>query len=1067
MAPFRSSSPTGTASPGRFDLSPASKVKAALAMLDSDSSEDDSTAKNTKKQPKQQQDKSPRPSSPATSHNDANSESEDDDIMRPRGRLASRMQADDKPAAKADSSTTEDARERVRRMLMAKTADATAQPATEGDAGDVEMADADANNDDDEDEEDIPIQPRRLLKKTQRQSKTPESTPSRSQREESPGMFVTPTKPSTQPGSPLQGGQTADSGSDEDLPSLKGERFRALVERKRKERLAREAEEAAKKAARLEAQKASLEDLGNESSDITDDEGGRKLTQSNSRPTRRAGKKALEEMNRETQRINRSMQLAHEAKTKKKITKASLFERFNFNPHGGNVVKEKVSGSSRPQTPSSGRHTDAEMKDPDTPPSSPPARVEDVLGKDLKGTPVLGAQATREMSLAVQAEGEDDDEEFPDLNDLASSAPQKLDKGKGKATAADILPTKPVKRQFRLKQQPLQANRVEINLDDDLVIVKTKKSKMDALFDRVPKNKARESRSLYNQRQLAHLDSPENRAHKKIDKTAITSGELQVRLAQQAREQAKLERERRLEMLAAKGIHVPTEEEREAERAQVDDIVARARQQDEELMQKEREAAKKERKAAGKDDPLAWDDSDSEGEYLEPEEVSDIELSGSEGGVDDDDAPMASGDDAEQEDIADVEQETLKKNPAAQAMFDEEADSDESESQDDFVDPDEEDERHRWGVPSDEEGDVAPKKTHRPKKQVAILSEDDEDMVPRPIRPRKQNTTVLSDDEDMGVEATPKPKSHMAKSRSAPNSSSPNIPTSVLRSATKTFIPGLPVTAGGPAGLGLTQIFAGTMDDSQVGLSGGSPSQLISTFTTFPDSQFSQNVANSADDGMVMDSQPEGTQKETQASDKETQVQFTFSQTETQTRAFEDVNGTQVSELVDPTQDGGFANYTPLKERFVPSSPMSTDATVATAINGQTRLADPTSESPVEQRKGRRLIRKRAVASDSEDEAADDAEDEFGFGTVSAFNVMKDAAAKEKQRKAREDYDKKKSKAKEMVDEQAEESEDEYAGLGGVDGEDSDDDAASVHEMIDDNTQANSKDKAQVAAFHA
>ena len=39
---------------------------------------------------------------------------------------------------------------------------------------------------------------------------------------------------------------------------------------------------------------------------------------------------------------------------------------------------------------------------------------------------------------------------------------------------------------------------------------------------------------------------------------------------------------------------------------------------------------------------------------------------------------------------------------------------------------------------------------------------------------------------------------------------SPAVPTSVLRSATKSFIPDMPVT--GAVGLGLTQIFAGTMD---------------------------------------------------------------------------------------------------------------------------------------------------------------------------------------------------------------------------------------------------------------
>ena len=54
-----------------------------------------------------------------------------------------------------------------------------------------------------------------------------------------------------------------------------------------------------------------------ESDSDPDGENGRRLTQ-HSRPTRKAGKKAMEEMQREQQRISRNMQLTHQAKTKKK-----------------------------------------------------------------------------------------------------------------------------------------------------------------------------------------------------------------------------------------------------------------------------------------------------------------------------------------------------------------------------------------------------------------------------------------------------------------------------------------------------------------------------------------------------------------------------------------------------------------------------------------------------------------------------------------------------------------------------------------------------------------------------
>ncbi|KAK7215391.1 hypothetical protein V2G26_003394 [Clonostachys chloroleuca] len=134
-------------------------------------------------------------------------------------------------------------------------------------------------------------------------------------------------------------------------------------------------------------------------SDIEDDEGGLKLTQG-ARPTRKASKKAVEDMNRETQRMARNMQLAHEAKTRKKISKSSLFERFNFRPAG--APAPKIASSSRPTTPP----TDAEKQNSDTPPSSPP-----VGEKELE---VVQTTATSEISPPVE-------------EDTAA-----LDKGKGK-----------------------------------------------------------------------------------------------------------------------------------------------------------------------------------------------------------------------------------------------------------------------------------------------------------------------------------------------------------------------------------------------------------------------------------------------------------------------------------------------------------------------------------------------------------------------------------------------------------------------------------------------------------
>lgn len=1129
MASSQPTSPVRSPSPDRFELSPNSKLKKLLAAVDSDSDGENTRLPTNKPQ-------FARRASPTASDrsNDAPGRASSDDEDVPRGRIASKMQGGrddararvrdllqnpdtkqdvemaDSVATGARGSDSEDDIIRPRGRLASRMqggGKSTEQGSKSGQDGpatgaistdqqpsqvpeDAEMADGGA----DDEEEGVSVRPRKL-KPRQRRSQTPEANIATPHKEASPGLFVTPSKSPTsaQPSSQAEG-----SGSDEDVPVLKSNRFQALVEKKRNERLAREAEEARKREARAAAAEELGDDNDDDVSDISDDEGGRKLTQTQkakTRPSRQASKRALEEMNRETQRMQRAMQLAHEAKTKKKITKATLFERFNFNP-SGNTTKEKLQSSSRPQTPTSAKSTDAEMRDVETPPSSPPARVEDVLGKDLAGLQSqVGASVPQSTNARVeervQEQVKENDDDFPDLMDMQAFARKPLDKGKGKAEtpALDVKP--PSKRQVRIKLPPMPAHRVDLGSgsnqdsgdDDDLVILDERRSKLDALFDRAPKDKSKESRSLYALRQLAHLDSPERKAHKKTDKAAMTPGELQAFLNQSAREQAKLEKDRRMEILRAKGIHIQTEEERERDREQIEDMVARARREAEEIMAREREDAKKEKRESGKSDPLAWDDSGSDDDYkeeVENESAAEVELSGSE--EDEDDEEMAVDDDAVGQDGDEAGEQGLREGSAARPFVDEDAEDDSaseaSSSAPSFVDPDEEEERHRWGA-SDEEADEAPAfvQARRPKKPTAIVPDDeaaeDEARALVHSRRRKRPTAVISDDEDeLDVEATPRPKAHPATMTPAPkpkavdftpapNSASPEVPKSVLRSANKTFIPGLPVNAGGPAGLGLTQIFAGTMDSQAIPFD-GSPSQPMPTFDNFPDSQFSQKATDSAD-GMVLDSQPVPAtqQNETQSGDNESQIQFNFSQSQTHglDSLLRDDIMTQASDLM-PTQDDGFQDWTPLKERFV--EPPS--ATTNTVVQDPSQTMDLSHQSPLVQKRGR-LRRKAAVASDSEEEEVDAAD---STTKPSAFNILQDAAAKEKQRKAREEFIKKKSKAKEMVEEQAEESEDEYAGLGGVDGEDSDDDdAASVHEMIDDQTRNNQADGLELAKFYA
>lgn len=832
----------------------------------------------------------------------------------------------------------ETARDRVKKMLQLQ--EKEAEKTT-----DVDMADAE--------EDQLPVAPRRLKRRLAPVAETSERAITRSP---SPGLFVSsPARPS-----PTKSTANA-SDSDNDLPTLKSDRLKALVEKKRQERLAREAVEEARQAekrAQQERLASELEQMASDDSGITDDEGGRKLTQTQ-RPARKASKKAIEEMNRETQRMARNMQLAHQAKTRKKITKNSLFERFNFCPAG--APEPKLMSSSRPTTP----HSDVEMHNTQTPPSSPPTAKQ----------------------LQPEAELENDEPNLPSLDDLATPASLQI-KGKEKAVEIVERPKPSTKRHVRVVLPPVSTNLNMLDSDDELEVKMTTKDKVKAVFDSMPSKRAQESHSLKALRALAQVRSPGKDNRRRDEIPGMTAGELQNFLQQKARQQAKLERDNRLELLKSQGVVVQTAEERERQMQEVEDIVAKARDEAQKLMEVEREEIRKEKKENGEVDPLAWDDSEDE-EYRDAGEDADAELSEAE----------LSG--SEEED----DEEAEAGNPLFEAEA-EDADSEASEAED------------------------AEDKT--PVASQAL--DDDADELPIHKRRPRKNAVVISDDED-DVDATPKPNAF--KSPTVPSSQSPAAPTSVLRSAKKTFIPGLPVK--GAAGLGLTQIFAGTMDDSQVGA--GPTQSMMPDFDNFPDSNWSATMDEPED--MVLDSQKEETQAVTQG------VQLSFSQS--QMRGLDSLlreESTQLSEMIELSQDGGFLEHTPLKDRFI-EPPVSAVDTV---------LHESTAPDSPLVRRGR--LRRR-MESLRVEETPDPEKPE------TAFSKLQEGAKKEKKRRLQEEFLKKKSKAKEMVEEQAEESEDEYAGLGGVDGEDSDNESiASVKEMIDD-AAGNDVDEAKLAAFYA
>ncbi|KAG6180256.1 hypothetical protein E4U27_002844, partial [Claviceps purpurea] len=940
-------------------LTPRSKIKALLATVESSDEEGGPTVNPTRPSFLRGigKHRAHDNSSPSPVHDD-----ESDDAVtvmnRPRGKLASRMQGvqDMAKGAKSPEPAAATARDRVRAMLQRDQA---------------ETDDGEGPTGQDEDE-DLPTAPRRQRRRAAAtDTQLDDSEADERTRPASPGLFVSsPMRPS-----PRKDTERIDESddSDNDLPALKSDRFQLLVERKRQERLAREAAEEARKAERWAQQEKLNSEMELIASDdgeigITDDEGGRRLTQQ-ARPTRKASKKAIEEMNRETQRMTRNMQLAPEIKTKTKISKSSLFQRFNYKPTGYIEPEPELRthSSSRPTTP----HSDIEMNDAGTPPSSPPT-----LNENAK---TATTNSTASNSLAREG--------FHGLRENRDRFGQQQSSSPGQKQMQKQT------RRVRIKLPIVPINSM-MDSDDELQITTTTKNKLDALFD--------SDRS------------------RKADQSKMTPGELQAYLHFKARQQAKMERERRLEILRGQGIVVQTVEEREQQEREVEDLVAKARLEAHKIKETEQDEARRQGKAKGEVDPLAWDDSEDE-EYRDvaEEDAAEVEISGSE--IDEMD------EDAEEEQVQD-------ENAAGHVLFDDEAESAASE--------------HEAQEEEDDDDD------------------DEERVVTRPAarqRRARKTTTVLSDDED-SVGVTPKPFklfSHMSPAGARALSPSPDAPNSVLRSAKKTFIPGLPVK--GPAGLGLTQIFAGTMDNSQTSnFAGTVPTQsMMPDFSQFPDSNFSATADEPMEDMIANSQRLHDSLAPTQA------VQFNLSQSQMHGLGslITDEMQTQLSEGMEYSQDMGLQQHTPLRERFI-EPPFSTAETLpAEHPDGQQYYTATVQDSPLV-RKGR--LRRRMDMSTAA-EASRDAD--APSAQADAFEALRGgaAAANKESRKslAADDFDRKKSKAKGLVEEQAEESEDEYAGIGGVDGEDSDDESnGSVEDMIND-AAGNDVDERKLAAFHA
>ena len=1040
-SPLLSSSPND-ASP--HQLSPRSKIKAMLAAIDNESGSDIGTqvtdsGSNISKSSLPRKEHTNEKSNPGEPQFEDDAEDEESDVapMQPRGRIAARLQGQNMTKDTPGVDEHAGAYERIRLQMLS-------EPATRARNSSPDSVDPVSGDDR---ESRGAYQSKKRVSGHSDLLDSPPRRPSTSQRS-SLGLFISQKSASSpqQPSNP-----DCNDGSSSDLPPdpRASNKVLQLVARKRAEREAREAEEARRKHTKKSSARSRPASLVGSEDDIEDIEGERRLTQQ-MRPTRKASKKALEEMNRETQRMSRNMQLAHQAKTKKRVTKESLFARFNFkstNPaNEGNVetLNSSTAASSTPASDFDGVQTI------ESPPSSPPQSTNDIeLHRGPPKLPELNQSSVMDaLNFGIRASMietpvahmEDNNEELPIMFEIVNPPNRQVEEGKVKENAgsrgqaskkstgqASKIREKPMISRPRTRvwpRQPPETANLEYDSDSDLEIMPTRTTKTikPSVFDRLPAEGAGEGRSLQTLRALAHLTSPSKQSTR--SKASMSLAEMQVSLQKRARQQAAAERTEKVQDLKDRGVIVQTAEERERDQVEVEDLLEKARMQAQQIMQSEKRAARAEKNADGQNNALL-DTSDEDEDYEDNEaDESNIELSGSE------EEPI------EEEHTDDSEAE-------AEAVAESDDDKEGMGAAKDLIIPGElVDTEVAVGSDADDAD-----------KSVNDMNIDNE-IVDLPIQRKRRSNYIINEDEDEDED------DHQLNAGQSQSETVGAIPNPLISG---------PYMSNGPVNgiLGMTQAFAATMAESQTQAIGETPSEdqeqdSIEFLGPMPEPNFPLFDLNDSQP-MVLDSQTDRQQDATAAPLADIELHFSRSQVldvEMENARGLHPTATQYSEIPDPTQDVGFALSSPGPEqRFASIPPSTVDTVVLSRATGE--------ETPKVVRKGRLRRRMVATADDSDSERQDGVngvEDAKFQISANAFDVLK--KSKRKEAPTAGPFDKEKSDAKGMVEEQAQESEDEYAGLGGAsDDESGGEEDEEVRKMIEEGEVK--VDERELAAFHA
>lgn len=788
-------------------------------------------------------------------------------------------------------------------------------------------------------------------------------------------LFVSPAK-------------TAQNDSDDELPTrptgMKS-KLAALVAEKRAERLEREAEAEAER-------RLTSSDLPDElvegPEEPANPEVDRILSDA-AKPTRKASKKALLEMDRETQRLARQQALAHQMKTKKTFSKNDLFASFNFRQNVG-AAAQQARDSSGSSAPNSDAIEGPGREPPSTPPSSPPtpldrqrALVE--LGALSKMKPV------REDSLQSLAEIEDD-EELPDLSSIMNSSRRakaaELESALAQVASSPGVP----KRGLRLARlgKKAMAPSQEDSSDDDLEIVQSMPKHL-RVFDKAKGNMKKhntDSRAIHRLKHLAHLGGDDGqtgrRKHGK-SRPSINPNALEAQLRMRAKEQARALQLERIAELRAKGIEVQTAEEREREQEAFESLLEKARLDAVEIRKAEKAAAKAEN--GGVD--VSADESEDE-DY--------VDVSGSEDGL--------ANDENESNDMVDDAAEEEEEGEENE-MDEEELEGEELGERDEIPPPN--------GSQDAAETEAVEPTPTRPAEAVDQLGPSQTPVVGR----RSRKSRLIVDEEDDEDASDAQGSRHLPVTAHTPAQSQIDDPFAAFNFG-----------GAGPGSslMSPTQMFNATMQtpsqdiqqDSMDALNHLVPtSSLVRPSPIFAVQPQSTQNWDSQHNNIPSSQLPESQQVqlawETQA--PETPVQGTHRVTSASATA---------TPGWEPSQDPGLPNA------WQAMPDLTREDSLQTLPDRDTQSTEPLriSESPAMVPKRTRLARGRRPAVVESDD--DDAE-RIQPGKDEKKDAFREMARKRKEALSAEEMADAEREAKQMMDEQAEESEDEYTGLGGDD----------------------------------